>query len=70
MHLLMDSEFTAKLCAAKSKDEFLDIIEEREKIRYPAFKPDKKYDCSRLIQNEGKRSSKKLFFLHRNKSKN
>ncbi|MBQ6499308.1 MAG: PTS sugar transporter subunit IIA [Ruminococcus sp.] len=70
MHLLMDSEFTARLCAAKSKDEFLDIIDEREKVRYPAIKPDKKYDCSRLIQNESKRSTKKLFFFSRNKSKN
>ena len=49
MHLLMDSEFTARLCAAKNKDEFLDIIDEREKDRYPAFIPDKKYDCSRLL---------------------
>ena len=66
MHLLMDSEFTAMLCAAKSKEEFLDIIEEREKTRYPAFRPDKKYDCSRLIKGEKKAKAGKLFFSTRN----
>lgn len=52
MHLLMDSEFTARLCSAKSADEFLEVFEEREKIRYAPWKPDKRYDCSRFLERK------------------
>ena len=52
MHLLMDSEFTAGLCSAKSKEEFLGLIAKRESVRYSRPRSDKRYDCSKfLIQN-------------------
>lgn len=35
MVMLMDADFAAKLRAAKTPDEFLDIINEQEKIKYP-----------------------------------
>ena len=69
MHLLMDSEFTAGLCAAESKEEFLELIEEREKVRYPAFEPDKKYDCSGFLKDERELDKRKILFFKRNKSK-
>ena len=49
MHLLMDTEFTARLCAARSKDEFLSLIEQREQYRYAPPKPEKRWDCTRFI---------------------
>ena len=52
MHLLMDSEFTARLCAAKSAEEFLEVFEERERIRYAPIKPDQRYDCSKFLERK------------------
>lgn len=39
MVMLMDADFAAKLRAAKTPAEFLDIINEQEKIKYPDEKP-------------------------------
>ena len=50
MHLLMDSEFTARLTCAKSKEEFLTLLADREKVRYSPPLPNKKYDCSRFLR--------------------
>lgn len=56
MHLLMDSEFAARLCAVRNTEEFLRLISEREKIRYAPPIPQKKYDCSKyLLQNKRKK---------------
>lgn len=64
MHLLMDSEFTARLCAAENKEAFLNMIAEREKVRFSPPQPDKKYDCSKfLIKNK----KEKRFSLFRKK---
>lgn len=58
MHLLMDSEFTAGLCSAKSKEEFLSLIAQREAVRYSSPRPDKRYDCSKyLIRNKQNKKS-------------
>ena len=61
MHLLMDSEFTARLCAARSKEEFLNLIEERENARYPAPKPDKRFDCSKFLTENNKKQKQGMF---------
>lgn len=43
MHLLSDPGFTARLCAAQSKEEFLSMLEERERVRFsPPKVPRKK----------------------------
>ena len=54
MHLLMDSDFTARLCAAQSKEEFLELLVHREKARYAPPQPNKRYDCSKYLINDKK----------------
>lgn len=52
MVMLMDSDFAAKLRAAKTPAEFLDIINEQEKIKYPDEVPkeeEKKPDGYRIL---------------------
>lgn len=52
MVMLMDSDFAAKLRAAKTPAEFLDIINEQEKIKYPDEAPkeeEKKPDGYRIL---------------------
>lgn len=52
MRLLMDTGFTAQLCAAKSTEEFLRLLSERENVRFAPSGPKKEYDCSKfLIEN-------------------
>ena len=58
MHLLMDSEFTARLCSAKSAEEFLELFEERERIRYAPIKQDQRYDCSKFLRRKYKKRRK------------
>lgn len=55
MHLLMDSEFTARLCAAKSAGEFMELFREREEIRYAPLLPQKRYDCTKFLNKKYKR---------------
>ena len=61
MHLLMDSEFTAQLCSAKTPEEFIRLIADREKTRYSPPPPDKSYDCSKFLNKNNKSESFALF---------
>ena len=69
MHLLMDSEFTARLCSAKSREEFLRLIDEREKVRYAKPKPDKRYDCSKFLEKNYDSVEKRRLFFERIKNR-
>lgn len=56
MRLLMDSSFTAALCAAKTREEFIDLLNEREAVRFFRPQPGTQYDCSKfLIENNKKK---------------
>lgn len=68
MHLLMDAGFTARLCAAQSTEEFLQLIEEREKLRYAPVEPNKKYDCSKFLTKNND-NKKRFRFPKRKHSK-
>lgn len=60
MHLLMDSAFTARLSAAKTREEFLALLADREKNRYAKPQTDKRYDCSKFLL-ENKKEKRRLF---------
>ena len=69
MRLLMDSVFSAKLCSAKDKREFVELIGERERIRFAPPEPKKEYDCSKfLIKKIKKRSLRDLIPINYQKS--
>lgn len=44
LRLLSDASFTAKLCAAADKAELLELIEQREQLRFSPAQPKKRYD--------------------------
>lgn len=71
MHLLMDTDFTARLCAAQNQDEFMALLSQREKVRYAPPQPDKKYDCSKFLIKNNNKKPRRLFglFGKRNKTK-
>lgn len=68
LRLLMDSAFTAQLCSAQSKEEFLRLIEERERLRFTPAQPDRHFDCSKFLfeNNKKLRSRKRRFFRFKN----
>lgn len=61
MRLLMDSQFTAKLCAAKDEETFLDLLSKREQLRFSPPAPRAEYDCSKFLIKNHKRKFRDLF---------
>ena len=49
MRLLMDAGFTARLSAAKDREEFIRMLREREQVRFTQPVPKKEYDCSKFL---------------------
>ena len=56
LRLLMDSSFSAGLSSCKNADEFLSLLREKEKARFPEEKrtPNPDYDCSKFLKKKHK----------------
>jgi len=63
MRLLMDAGFTARLSAAKSREEFIRMLKDREQVRFTPPVPQKGYDCSKFLMKNNKAENDS--FLHR-----
>ena len=63
MRLLMDAGFTARLSAAKNREEFIRMLKEREQARFAQPVPKKEYDCSKFLERNNK--EKKISMLRR-----
>ncbi len=68
--LLLDTDFTARLIASSSKEEFIALIKEREDRRFPvSTRPlNPLYDCSKFLNKNNKKKRRRLPRLfHRKK---
>ena len=54
MRLLMDAGFTARLSAAKNREEFIRMLKDREQVRFTPPVPKKEYDCSKFLVKNNK----------------
>lgn len=61
MRLLMDAGFTARLCAARDRAEFISMLKEREKVRFAPLEPNKEYDCSKFLHKNNSAQKEPVF---------
>ena len=65
MKLLNDTGFAARLCSAGNKQEFIELIKEKEKANRAPAEPGKEYDCGKELIKKTDR--KRRFLLSRKK---
>ena len=58
MRLLMDADFTARLGSAQSAEDFVALIREQERLRFPIER--NAHDCSNFLQKNNKKHRRLL----------